>query len=179
MRTGICLISEAAELAARRHTALRRKGRGDEPYVNHLAEVASLVARATGGQDPELVAASWLHDTLEDTDTRKEELVARFGERVAALVLECTDDMGLPQSERRRRQVEDAAKKSPGAKLVKIADKISNVRARVYPDPTREQREELADYLAFAVEVVKGLRGMNGALDSLFDDTVASARRTL
>lgn len=179
MLTPIRLVSEAAELAARRHTAQRRKGRGEEPYVNHLAEVASLVAAATNGEDPELVAAGWLHDTLEDTETGKEELVRRFGGRVAGIVQECTDDMGLPQSERRRRQAADAGKKSAGAKLVKIADKISNVRARLYPDPTPEQRADLADYLAFAVDVVKGLRGVNGTLDSLFDDTVAKARCAL
>ena len=179
MLTGICLISEAAELAAHRHAGQRRKGRAEEPTINHLAEVANLVSIATKGEDPELVAAGWLHDTLEDTETSKAELIRRFGERVALLVQECTDDMSLQQSERRRRQVEDAAKKSPGARLIKIADKISNIRARIHPDPTPDRREELADYLAFAEQVVKGCRGVNGTLERLFDDNVAEARCTL
>ena len=69
MLTGIGLVSEAADFAARRHSGMRRKGRGNEPYINHLAEVANLLAAATEGADAELVAAGWLHDTIEDTET--------------------------------------------------------------------------------------------------------------
>src|SRR6266478_7815263 len=105
MLAGIRLISEAADLAARRHNGLARKGRGNEPYINHLAEVANLLAAASDGADAELVAAGWLHDTIEDTETTHRELAEKFGERVAALVVEVTDDMILPKDERRRRQV--------------------------------------------------------------------------
>src|SRR5580704_16297322 len=117
------LVSEAAELAARRHNGMARKGRGNEPYINHLAEVANLLSTATDGADAELVAAGWLHDIVEDTDTTSEELARKFSERVASLVVEVTDDMSLPKSERRRLQVSDAPHKSPGARLIKIADK--------------------------------------------------------
>ena len=179
MLSPIRLVSEAAELAARRHNGMRRKGRGDEPYLNHLAEVANLLSAATQGADAELVAAGWLHDTIEDTETTMEELAQRFGLRVATLVEEATDDMSLEKSERRQRQIEDAPKKSAGAKLIKIADKISNLRARILPEPSREQRADLADYLAFAEKVVAGCRGGNAVLDRLFDETAALARSTL
>src|ERR1700745_2652158 len=92
------LISEAAELAARRHNGMARKGRGNEPYINHLAEVANLLSAATGGLHAELVAAGWLHDSIEDTGTTRDELAVRFSERVASLVVECTDDMNLPKA---------------------------------------------------------------------------------
>src|ERR1700760_3932550 len=144
------LVSEAAELAARRHNGMARKGRGNEPYINHLAEVANLLSAATEGADAELIAAGWLHDTIEDTETTREELARKFSERVAALVVECTDDMSLPKAERRRRQVIDAPHKSPGARLIKIADKISNIGARVHPDPTKEERDDLIDYADWA-----------------------------
>ncbi len=176
MLTGIRLVCEAAELAARRHAGQQRKGRGEEPYVNHLAEVANLLSAATQGEDAELVAAGWLHDTLEDTETTYEELSQRFGLRVAGLVDECTDDISLPRSERRQRQIENAPNKSAGAKLIKIADKVSNVRARIFANPSREQREELADYAAWAEKVVAGCRGGNDVLESLFDEAVANAR---
>src|SRR5581483_1146900 len=138
MLTGVCLVSEAAELAARRHSGQQRKGHEDEPYINHLAEVASLLATVTDGEDAELVAAGWLHDTIEDTDTSHDELAQRFGTRVADIVEEVTDDMTLAKSERRRRQVIEAPNKSPGAKLIKIADKISNIRARIFFEPDLE-----------------------------------------
>jgi guanosine-3',5'-bis(diphosphate) 3'-pyrophosphohydrolase len=135
MLSAVRIISEAAELAARRHNGMARKGRGNEPYINHLAEVANRLAKATDGADAELVAAGWLHDVIEDTDTTRDELARTFSERVAALVVECTDDMTLPKAERRRLQVVDAPKKSASAKLIKIADKISNIGARINPDP--------------------------------------------
>jgi len=179
MLIGLRLVSEAADLAARRHTGQQRKGRGNEPYVNHLAEVADLLSIATDGTDAELVAAGWLHDTIEDTETTHRELAEKFGERVAALVVEVTDDMTLPKDERRRRQVVEAPTKSPGAKLIKIADKISNIRARILPRPNQDERDDLIDYVAWAEQVVDGCRGVSAALDRTFDETVDLARSTL
>lgn len=173
------MVSEAAELAARRHNGMARKGRGSEPYINHLAEVANLLSSATDGADAELVAAGWLHDTIEDTETTREELAQKFSDRVAALVVECTDDMSLAKAERRRRQVTDAPHKSPSAKLIKIADKISNIGARVHRDPTKAERDDLLDYAGWAEQVVTGCRGGNAWLDAKFDQTIAMARSTL
>jgi guanosine-3',5'-bis(diphosphate) 3'-pyrophosphohydrolase len=179
MLVGLRLVFEAAALAARRHTGQQRKGRGNEPYVNHLAEVANLLSIATEGTDAELVAAGWLHDTIEDTATTQQELAGIFGERVAALVAEVTDDMSLPKNERRQKQIADAPMKSSSAKLIKIADKISNIRARIVPQPTEEERDDLIDYVAWAEKVVQGCRGVNAVLDRMFDETVRAARSTL
>ena len=178
MLSGLHLVSAAAELAARRHNGMARKGRGNEPYINHLAEVANILAEVTEGSDAELVAAGWLHDTIEDTRTTREELVGKFGERVAALVVEVTDDMSLPRTERRQKQIADAPHKSPDAKLIKIADKISNIRARIHSRPTPEERADLTDYVDWAEQVVAGCRGVNAALDGSFDEAVMRARST-
>jgi guanosine-3',5'-bis(diphosphate) 3'-pyrophosphohydrolase len=179
MLVGLRLVSEAADFAARRHSGQQRKGRGNEPYVNHLAEVANLLSIATDGTDAELVAAGWLHDTIEDTATTREELAQEFGERVTALVVEVTDDMTLPKQERRQKQIVDAPRKSPGTKLIKIADKISNIRARILPQPSQEERDDLIDYVGWAEKVVAGCRGVNAVLDRMFDETVTLARSTL
>jgi len=179
MLTGIRLVSEAADLAARRHNGMARKGRGNEPYINHLAEVANLLALVTDGADAELVAAGWLHDTIEDTDTTRTELAQKFGERVATLVVEVTDDMSLAKTERRRKQIADAPHKSSGARLIKIADKISNIRARIHSAPTPDERADLIDYVDWAEQVVAGCRGANARLDRMFDDTVKLARSSL
>jgi guanosine-3',5'-bis(diphosphate) 3'-pyrophosphohydrolase len=176
MLSGLRLVSEAADLAARRHNGMARKGRGSEPYINHLAEVANILAEVTDGDAAELVAAGWLHDTVEDTGVTREKLAQEFGERVAALVMEVTDDMSLPKTKRREMQIESAPHKSPNAKLIKIADKISNIRARIHSDPTAEERADLKDYVDWAEQVVAGCRGVNAALDRLFDDTVKLAR---
>ncbi len=178
MLTGLRLVSEAADFAARRHSGQQRKGRGNEPYVNHLAEVANLLSIATEETDAELVAAGWLHDTIEDTATTNEELAQKFGKRVAALAVEVTDDMTLPKQERRQKQIVDAPRKSPGAKLIKIADKISNIRARIVPQPNQDERDDLTDYVTWAEKVVAGCRGVNALLDRMFDETVKLSRST-
>src|ERR1700759_3135758 len=179
MLAPLCLVSEAAELAARRHNGMARKGRGSEPYINHLAEGANLLSAATDGADAELIAAGWLHDTIEDTETTREELVQKFSDRVASLVVECPDDMPRPKAERRRRQVVDGPHKSPSAKLIKIADKISNIGARVHADPSADERDDLLDYTGWAEQVVNGCRGGNAWLDQKFEQTIAMARSTL
>ena len=179
MFEGLRLVSEAADFAARRHTGQQRKGRGNEPYVNHLAEVANLLSISTDGTDAELVAAGWLHDTIEDTATTYHELAKMFGERVAALVVEVTDDMTAPKPERRRKQIVDAPRKSPGAKLIKIADKISNIRARIVPAPSQDERNDLAAYAIWAEKVVAGCRGVNARLDAEFDEVVRTAKSAL
>ena len=85
-------VLRAADAAARWHVNQRRKGARQEPYINHLLEVAALVAEATGGADPELIAAALLHDSIEDQEVPRAVLANKFGEGVARLVEEVTDD---------------------------------------------------------------------------------------
>src|SRR5262245_52062823 len=112
----IVLISRAWHFAAQRHAGQKRKGKAQEPYVNHLAEVAELVATATEGRDPNVVAAAVLHDTVEDTATLLEELTSTFNADIASLVAEVTDDKNLDKADRKKLQVEHAAAKSKRAK---------------------------------------------------------------
>ena len=135
MSADIVLLARAADYAARQHIAQRRKGERAEPYINHLTEVAALLAEATDGADVVLLAGGLLHDTLEDTDATYEDLEQRFGPEVAALVAEVTDDKSLPKEERKRLQIDKTPSKSRRAKLLKIADKTSNLRSMVNSPP--------------------------------------------
>ena len=137
--------------------------------MNHLSEVADLVARATAGADVDLVVAAVLHDTVEDTDTTFEEIAGYFGQKVASLVAEVTDDNTLPFAERKRRQVEHAAHASTGAKLIKIADKTSNLRAMAVSPPRNWSDARRADYLEWGRQVVANCRGLNPWLEAKFD----------
>jgi (p)ppGpp synthase/HD superfamily hydrolase len=62
------MVLKAADAAARWHVHQRRKGAAKEPYINHLLEVARLVAEATEDKDPNLVIAALLHDAIEDCE---------------------------------------------------------------------------------------------------------------
>jgi GTP diphosphokinase / guanosine-3',5'-bis(diphosphate) 3'-diphosphatase len=123
------LVLKAADAAARWHVHHRRKGPAKEPYINHLLEVAMLVAEATDGSDTNLVIAALLHDAIEDSEVPRELIAETFGEDVASLVAEVTDDKSLPKAERKLEQIKTAPIKSPRAKKLKLADKTSNLRA--------------------------------------------------
>ena len=177
--TGLLLVVRPAEFAARRHSDQRRKGSAAEPYVNHLTEVAGLLAEATDGRDPALVAAGFLHDTLEDTPTTREELETQFGPEIAAIVAEVTDDKSLPKAERKLLQVATTGKKSDHAKLLKIADKTSNLRALAASPPAGWDRARLLDYVDWAEQVVAHCRGLNEFLERAFDTAAAEARAAI
>jgi (p)ppGpp synthase/HD superfamily hydrolase len=175
----ILLIARAWNFAAERHTGQRRKGQAQEPYINHLSEVAELVAMATEGRDANLVAAAILHDTVEDTATLPGELAALFNEDVAILVAEVTDDKALPKDERKHLQVCSAPGKSSRAKVLKLADKTSNLRSLAESPPLDWSFERRAEYLAWALDVAESLRGSNAWLEARFDEAVKQARSVL
>jgi (p)ppGpp synthase/HD superfamily hydrolase len=175
----VSLVTRAAHFAAQKHIGQRRKGTAREPYINHLADVAALLAEHLEEPDAALVAAGWLHDTVEDTDTEREDLVERFGEDVAALVVEVTDDKSIAKAERKRLQIETASHKSPRARMLKICDKTSNIRSLLVSPPDDWERQRLVDYVDWAERVVAGCRGVNARLDDVFDDAVRQARRLL
>jgi len=177
MTAEIVQLTRAADYAARQHIAQRRKGERAEPYINHLAEVATLLAEATEGRDPVLVMGGLLHDTLEDTDTTYDDRVERFGAEVAALVREVTDDKSLPKDVRKRLQVETTASKSMRARLLKIADKTSNLRGLMGSPPVGWTEQRLRDYVVWAEQVVRSCRGLNAKLEAGFDEAHDAARR--
>ncbi len=168
-------IARAYALAAERHTDQRRKGAAQEPYINHLCEVAEMVAEATGGTDENLIIAAVLHDTIEDTETSYDEILSLFGKDVADLVQEVTDDTSLPSDERKRHQIESAPRKSERAKILKISDKTSNIRSLVRSPPAHWSDERRATYLHWASEVIAGLRGVLAAAEARFDEALAEA----
>jgi len=173
------LVVRAADFAARRHVKQKRKGLAGEPYFNHLAEVAMLLATATGGEDAELVAAGFLHDTLEDTPTEYEELAAIFGAAIAKLVAEVTDDKSLPKEQRKQLQVDTTPSKSARARLLKIADKTSNLRSLAISPPADWNSERALDYVEWAERVVAGCRDLNASLEKSFDAAAADARAAI
>jgi hypothetical protein len=169
-------VLRAADTAARWHSNQRRKGIAQEPYVNHLLEVASLVTEATGGTDPDAVIAALLHDAIEDQGVTSEMLATEFGQQVADIVMEVTDDKTLPKGERKRRQIVAAPNKSREAKLIKLADKTSNLRAIATSPAADWSIERRLEYIEWAKSVVAGLRGTSPWLDVGFQEVVHLVR---
>lgn len=169
------MMAKALHFAAVKHTDQRRKGERAEPYINHVSEVAWTLAQHTGGQDLNLVLAGMLHDTVEDTDTSFEELEQEFGADVAALVREVTDDKSLPKETRKQLQIENAPKKSDRAKMLKMADKISNLRSLLHSPPAEWPDERRQKYFEWAKAVIDGCRGVNKGLEYEFQSAYKKA----
>lgn len=165
-------VFDALAFAADKHRDQRRKDHVASPYINHPIEVARLLVDVGGVTDVDVVRAAILHDTVEDTDTTPEELEARFGARVAELVMHVTDDKTLAKQERKRLQVEHAPHLPPEAQCIKLADKLSNVRDVLANPPADWSDARRAEYVKWAKDVVDGVRGANPALEAAFDQAI-------
>jgi (p)ppGpp synthase/HD superfamily hydrolase len=172
-------LLEALEFAAVRHHDQRRKGDAGAPYVNHLIEVARVLAQVGGIEDRLTLVAAVLHDTLEDTETAADELERRFGSDVRRVVEEVSDDPSLSRKDRKRLQIEHAPTLSLAAKLIKIADKTSNVREIGQAPPAGWSLERRREYVDWADAVVAGCRGVNAPLEHAYAQVAAQVRKAL
>ncbi|NXT42330.1 MESH1 pyrophosphohydrolase, partial [Pelecanoides urinatrix] len=145
MGSEAALLLEAADFAAGKHKEQRRKDPEGTPFINHP-----------------------------DTDTTFSEIEERFGEEVRRVVEEVTDDKALPKMERKRLQIERAPGSSPRAKLVKLADKLHNLRDLNRCTPQGWSSQRVQEYFQWAARVVAGLRGtsppLEAALQRLFEE---------
>jgi guanosine-3',5'-bis(diphosphate) 3'-pyrophosphohydrolase len=170
MSLSVVDVVRAFDFAATKHVDQRRKGATAEPYINHPAEVARLVIEATSGSDLVVVLGAILHDTIEDTSTTREELDRLFGPEVAALVAEVTDDKSLDKAVRKQLQIDHAPRKSARAKIIKIADKTSNLLALATSPPPSWDHARRQQYFEWSAKVVAGCRGVNAQLEAGFDE---------
>ena len=166
----VATLIKAADFAAFKHRGQRRKDAEASPYINHPLALARVLKLEAGVGDLEVLVAAILHDTVEDTETTTEELAREFGPRIAAIVAEVTDDKSLPKPDRKRLQVEHAPHSSPQARLVKLADKICNLRDVSTAPPAHWPLERRRGYFEWAKAVIDGVRGTHPGLERLFDE---------
>jgi guanosine-3',5'-bis(diphosphate) 3'-pyrophosphohydrolase len=173
MAGDVGLMIRALAFAAERHSAQRRKDVAASPYINHPIALANVLANEAGVVDAEVLAAAILHDTLEDTETTVADLDAAFGPRITRIVLEVSDDKGLSKAVRKQLQIDLAPQLSHEAKLVKLADKICNLRDVATAPPVGWPLQRRQEYFDWAKQVVDGLRGAHAVLEATFDATYA------
>ncbi len=164
---------KAVAFAADKHRNQRRKDADASPYINHPIALANVLANEGGVDDAEVLCAAVLHDTIEDTETTADEIQSLFGHKVAAVVLEVTDDKSLEKQVRKQRQVEHAPHISTEAKLVKLADKICNLRDILASPPADWSAERKQNYFDWSARVVAGIRGVHPGLEVVFDGLLA------
>jgi (p)ppGpp synthase/HD superfamily hydrolase len=175
----LALLLHALSFAAYKHRDQRRSNREASPYINHPIDVASTIANIGGVDDLVTLVSAILHDTIEDTETTGDELEREFGFEVRQLVEEVTDDKALPKSERKRLQVEHAPHISTRAKLIKLGDKICNIRDISQSPPADWSIARRLEYLDWTEQVVAGCRGTNAPLERFYDEYLRSVRQQL
>jgi guanosine-3',5'-bis(diphosphate) 3'-pyrophosphohydrolase len=173
------LLLDAINFAAIKHSKQRRKDQEETPYINHPIGVAFILWKEGGINDLPTLQGAVLHDTVEDTETTFEEIETRFGQEVKELVAEVTDDKSLPKMERKRLQVVNAPHKSRKAKLIKLADKLYNLRdlSKTTPQGWTEQRVQ--EYYEWAAKVVRGLLKTNDALEEQIENVLRERKVSL
>ena len=169
----IGVFVKAVAFAADKHRTQRRKDADASPYINHPIALANVLANEGGVTDVVVLSAAVLHDTIEDTNTTAEELTAIFGAKITATVLDVTDDKSLDKHVRKQRQIEHAPHISKEAKLVKLADKICNLRDILAAPPADWSPERKQGYFDWAAKVVAGVRGVHPELEAVFDGLLA------
>jgi len=171
-------LTSVLAYAEQKHAGQLRKGAREEAYIHHVVDVAEIVTDVTNG-DESIIAAALLHDVIEDSDATSEEIGKAFGQEVADLVVELTDAPGLAERDRRQAQIDHAPHLSDTAKLIKIADKISNLKEMTVDPPASWNAAQQRAYLDWGEAVFVGLKGLNENLDELFRATAQELKTAL
>ena len=168
------LLLKALDFAAIKHKNQRRKNPEKTPYINHPIGVANILSNEADITDIEVLVSAVLHDTVEDTETTFEELEENFGTVIRKIVEECSDDKSLSKAERKQKQIEHTPMCSPKAKLVKLADKIYNLRDLNDVTPEGWSKERVEEYFIWSSKVFQGLKGTNKTLEQIYTDLLKS-----
>jgi len=172
-------LIDAIVFAANKHQGQVRKDADHSPYITHPMAVARAIAEIGKIGDTLIYKAAILHDTIEDTDAKEEELRQHFGEEVLQIVLEVTDDKSLEKMARKRMQVIHAPSLSYPARIIKLADKIINCQDVLQSPPEGWTLERRRDYIQWGADVIAQIRGTNAALEAAFDQIITEAEEKL
>jgi len=164
---------KAMAFAAHKHRDQRRKDVCASPYINHPIQLVDVLCNEAGVSDVNVLCAAILHDTIEDTETTAEELAEHFGQQISNIVVEMSDDTNLCRADRKQAQIYHAAELTDEAKLVKLADKICNLRDVADNPPAGWEIQRRQEYFDWALAVIDGLRGVHPVLEKIFDETYA------
>lgn len=171
----IASFLEALEFAAYRHRFDKTKN--DEPYINHVISVCRLISDTGEINDEEVLAAAALHDTIEKTGTKASEINFQFGEKVFQIVMEVTDHNTENETEKFQQQLQRVDTLSKQAKVIKLADKIANVKSLLSFPPEGWDIERRSLYINWADRIIMALKGTNDKLDTYYNELITDARK--
>jgi guanosine-3',5'-bis(diphosphate) 3'-pyrophosphohydrolase len=166
----ITKLIKCISFASEKHSNQRRKNKLSDPYINHPIELTNILVDC-GITDLDILCGAILHDTIEDTNTTYDELVENFGIEIANIVLECSDNKSLDKITRKKNQITHAKEISDKAKIVKLADKYSNIQSLNTDPPINWSTNVITGYMNWSSACCANLYGVKGAetLDKLLN----------
>jgi len=176
---GINLILKALNFAAFKHKYQRRKGDEHLPYINHPIKVAFIISEIGKIDDPIIISSAILHDVIEDTETSEEEIEKEFGNNIASIVKELTDNINFEKQKRKKLQIKKAPFLSREATIIRIADKIANIEDITSSPPIGWSYERKEEYLEWAEKVVKACKNVNNDLKNYFFEKLKKTKKEL
>ena len=168
MSQDMCMVLRAAFFSGEKHKDQRRRDASETPYINHPLEVAYILMEEGGVTDATTLAAALLHDTIEDTNTTREELAMVFGREVSDLVVELTDLKTTAPEDKKQKELDQAHRLSEKAKQIKLADKTANIRDLVTMPPSTWDLQRRIAYFDFAAEIAKATSDASPQLMAVF-----------
>jgi len=167
----ISTLLKAVSWGFQRHCYQKRKISG-APYFTHPIGVASIALNA-GVKNINVLIACLLHDVVEDTKTTIDDVKREFGKTISDIVAEVTDDKMLPREEQKKSQLIRAEKMSDEAKIVKLADKIHNLRDAYYIGPPKKwTKQSYKNYVNHAKKFMNKVKGTNIKLEKLLQNII-------
>jgi len=160
------ILYSALEYASEKHMGKTRKDAEKTPYIVHPMGVAVILWQEANVRDIDVLVAALLHDTLEDTNATEAEIEGMFGGRVLSIVKELSNDRNLSGQENKQRQIEHAPLMSQEAKLVKLADRLYNIRDLQAKTPVTWSKEDVERYFSWAAKLLQGLAGTDEHLEN-------------
>ncbi len=165
-------LAAALLYSIEKHAAQRR--RDGSPYIAHPIRVAESLRSIGGIDDPDVIMAGLMHDLIEDTDVEYDDLVRRFGARVADLVAILSGDMRLPKPARRSEVLERIRTASPDAKAIRLADRLDNLMDMAGFSDARKR-----EFVAGSKRTLDACRGANAALEAALARAIAHQESAL
>jgi GTP diphosphokinase / guanosine-3',5'-bis(diphosphate) 3'-diphosphatase len=155
-------LARATAYACEKHAGATRDD-GITPYAVHPVRVTEYLRRYCNERDENVLCAALLHDTIEDAAVTWDDIAREFGDDVANLVVELTNDNRLPKAARRKQMLDHLPQLSPRAKRIKLADRLDNVTDLLRGAGTAEKRER---YFAETEILLERLAGASEPLET-------------
>ena len=165
-------VLRAVAFAAEKHKLHARTNAQKTPYIIHPLGVADQIMRIGNVYDVNVIVAALLHDVLDDTGTKREEIVAQFGEKVADYVDEMTENLKLSSKERNKLQIIHALHQSHEVAVIKLSDKLHNLNTLMTDPPSGWSQDRMDQYFQWAQAVIENLPAVSDSLKGEVHKTI-------